>query len=340
MSDAPLENLNPVQREAVAHSGGPALIVAGAGSGKTRILAHRIAHLIREQEVPPQAILAITFTNKAAQEMAQRVGGLLGSRVARGMWILTFHSTCVRILRREHEILGIPSHFSIYDEADSERVVKSVLKALGLDERRFPARGVLATIRRAKDNLLSAMEFAEAADSWYEHQVAEIYLEYARGLDAAGALDFDDLIMRTVHLFRSHPAILEHYQERFRHVLIDEYQDTNRAQYHLVNLLSAKHRNVMVVGDADQGIYSWRGATIQNLLDFEHDYPDARAFMLEQNYRSTQTILEAANALIEHNVQRKPKTLWTEADRGDPIVRFRAEDEHEEAWFLAVEVQR
>jgi DNA helicase-2/ATP-dependent DNA helicase PcrA len=334
-----LESLNPVQREAVLHGEGPALIVAGAGSGKTRILAHRIANLI-QGGASPQSILAITFTNKAAQEMSERVEGLVGGRVARGMWILTFHSACVRILRREHEVVGLPSHFTIYDEADSERVVKGILRDIGVDERRFPARGVLAQIGQAKDSLLSAREFAEAAGNWYERQVADLYLEYEGRLAAAGALDFDDLIMRAVRLFREHPEILEHYQERFRHILVDEYQDTNRAQYHLVNLLAGKHRNVMVVGDADQGIYSWRGATIQNLLDFEHDYPEARQFMLEQNYRSTQTILEAANALIEHNLQRKPKSLWTESERGDPIVRFKAEDEHEEAWFVAVEVER
>ncbi|MGH2767205.1 MAG: ATP-dependent helicase, partial [Actinomycetota bacterium] len=275
MADSPLlAPLNPVQREAVLRADGPVLIVAGAGSGKTRILTHRIAHLIVEGGVRPQSILAITFTNKAAQEMADRVEALVGSRIARGMWILTFHAACARILRREHGLLGLPSHFSIYDEGDTERVVKMSLEALGLDAKRFHPRAVAAAIGKAKDNLLTAAEFGQAAGNWYERTLADVYAEYERRLAAAGAVDFDDLILRTVRLFRSHPEVLQHYQERFRYVLIDEYQDTNRAQYHLVNLLAAKHRNICVVGDADQGIYSWRGATIQNLLDFEHDYPD------------------------------------------------------------------
>jgi len=341
VADSPLlAPLNPVQREAVLHTEGPVLIVAGAGSGKTRILTHRIAYLIRERGVPPQAILAITFTNKAAQEMADRVEALVGSRVARGMWVLTFHSACARILRREHALLGLPSHFSIYDEGDTERVIKMCLEAMGLDPKRFHPKAVAAAIGKAKDNLLSAGEFAQAADNWYESTMADVYAEYERRLAAAGAVDFDDLILRTVRLFREHPEVLGHYQERFRYVLVDEYQDTNRAQYHLVNLLAAAHRNVCVVGDADQGIYSWRGATIQNLLDFEHDYPDAEEFILDQNYRSTRTILEVANALIEHNVQRKPKNLWTDADHGSAVVRYRAEDEHDEAWFIATQVER
>jgi DNA helicase II / ATP-dependent DNA helicase PcrA len=339
--DSPLlAPLNPVQREAVLHTEGPVLIVAGAGSGKTRILTHRIAYLIAEGGVRPQSMLAITFTNKAAQEMADRVEALVGTRIARGMWILTFHSACARILRREHTLLGLPSHFSIYDEGDTERVIKMCLESAGVDPKRFPPRAVAAAIGKAKDNLLTAAESAEAAGNWYEQTVADLYAEYERRLAAAGAVDFDDLILRTVRLFQAHPQVLEHYQERFRFVLIDEYQDTNRAQYHLVNLLAAKHRNLCVVGDADQGIYSWRGATIQNLLDFEHDYPDAEEFILDQNYRSTRTILEVANALIENNLQRKPKNLWTEADHGTPVVRYRAEDEHDEAWFVAQQVER
>jgi DNA helicase II / ATP-dependent DNA helicase PcrA len=314
--------------------------VAGAGSGKTRILTHRIAYLIREHGVPPGAILAITFTNKAAQEMADRVEALVGSRVAGRMWILTFHSACARIMRREHALLGLPSHFSIYDEADTERVIKMVLADAGVDDRRFPPRGVAAAIGKAKDNLLSAREFAENAGNWYERQISELYLAYEARLAAAGAVDFDDLILRTVRLFRDHQEVLGHYQERFRFIHIDEYQDTNRAQYHLVNQMAARYRNVCVVGDADQGIYSWRGATIQNLLDFEQDYPDAREFILDQNYRSTRTILEVANALIEHNIQRKPKNLWTDSDEGSPVVRYRAEDEHDEASFIAQEVER
>jgi DNA helicase-2/ATP-dependent DNA helicase PcrA len=334
-----LAPLNPVQRDAVLQTEGPVLIVAGAGSGKTRILTHRIAYLIRERNVHPNQVLAITFTNKAAQEMQERVQELLGTLLSRGMWILTFHSTCARILRREHQRLGLPSHFSIYDEADSERVIKMVLRDAGLDERKFPPKAMKAVISRAKDALLGATEYAQAAGNWYERTVAEVFQGYEARLRSAGAVDFDDLILRTVQLFRAQPEVLEHYQERFRYILIDEYQDTNRAQYHLVNLLASKHRNICVVGDADQGIYSWRGATIQNLLDFEHDYPDAQEFILDQNYRSTRTILEVANALIEHNIQRKPKNLWTDSAHGSPVVRYRAENEHDEAWFVAQEVE-
>jgi DNA helicase-2/ATP-dependent DNA helicase PcrA len=335
-----LEGLNPVQREAVLHTDGPVLIVAGAGSGKTRALTHRVAYLIREQEVSPYAILAITFTNKAAQEMADRVEGLVGAQVAKGMWILTFHSACARILRREHACVGIPSHFSIYDEGDTERVIALSLKQLGVDPKRYPPRQVAAVIGRAKDNLVGPAEFAREAGNFYEQTVADIYATYQRRLKSAGALDFDDIIMETVGLFRRNPEVLEHYQERFRYILIDEYQDTNRAQYHLVNLLAAKHRNICVVGDADQGVYSWRGATIKNLLDFEHDYPDAAIFVMEQNYRSTQSILQVANMLIDHNVQRKPKSLWSEGQQGDLAVRYRAQNEHDEAWFVASEVER
>ena len=340
-SESPLlDGLNPVQREAVLHTEGPVLIVAGAGSGKTRALTHRVAYLIRERGVSPYAILAITFTNKAAQEMADRVEGLLGTRIARGMWILTFHAACARILRREHTHLGVPGHFSIYDEGDTERAISFALRQLNVDPKRYPPRQVAAIIGRAKDNLIGPAEFEANAGTYYERVVASVYAEYQRRLRAAGALDFDDIIMETVRLFREHPPILEHYQERFRYILIDEYQDTNRAQYHLVNLLAAKHRNICVVGDADQGVYSWRGATIQNLLDFEHDHPDAAVFVMEQNYRSSGAILDLANALIEHNIHRKPKSLWTVADRGDPAVRYRAENEHDEAWYVATEVER
>jgi DNA helicase-2/ATP-dependent DNA helicase PcrA len=340
-SESPLlAGLNPIQKEAVLQTEGPVLIVAGAGSGKTRALTHRIAHLIRDRGISPYAILAITFTNKAAQEMADRVEGLLGTRVAKGMWILTFHAACARILRREHTHLGVPSHFSIYDEGDTERVVSLCLKQMNIDPKRYPPRQVAAMIGRAKDNLVTPAEYERAATTYYEQTIASIYAEYQRRLRAAGALDFDDIIMETVRLFREHAEVLEHYQERFRYVLIDEYQDTNRAQYHLVNMLAAKHRNLCVVGDADQGVYSWRGATIKNLLDFEHDYPEATIFVMDQNYRSTQAILEVANALIEHNLQRKPKSLWTEAEGGELAVRFRADNEHDEAWFVTGEVER
>jgi ATP-dependent DNA helicase UvrD/PcrA len=335
-----IETLNPVQAEAVLHTEGPALIVAGAGSGKTRALTHRIAYLIREQGVNPYSILAITFTNKAAREMAERVESLIGERIAKGMWILTFHSACARILRREHEHLGLPSSFTIYDDGDTERLISSVLKDLDLDLKRYPPRAMAAAIGKAKDHVLSAAEFAGAAGNLYEQTIAKVYTEYERRKHAAGALDFDDLITEAVRLFREFPAVLEHYQEWFRYILIDEYQDTNRAQYQLVNLLAAKYRNICVVGDADQGVYSWRGATIQNLLDFERDYPDAEIFLMEQNYRSTSNILAVANALIEHNVHRKPKSLWTETQGGELAVRYRADDEHEEAVFVAEEVHR
>jgi DNA helicase-2/ATP-dependent DNA helicase PcrA len=335
-----LESLNPVQREAVLHTEGPVLIVAGAGSGKTRALTHRIAYLIRELGLSPYAILAITFTNKAAREMAERVEGLLGERIARGMWILTFHSACARILRREHNHLGLPSSFTIYDEADTERLISGVLRDVNVDAKRFPPRAMATAIGKAKDVVVGADEYANAAANFYEQIIAKVYVEYERRKRAAGALDFDDLISETVRLFRDHPEILEHYQERFRYILIDEYQDTNRAQYQLVNLLADKYGNLCVVGDADQGVYSWRGATIQNLLDFERDWPSAQVFLMEQNYRSTQNILAIANALIEHNVQRKPKSLWTETTGGELAVRFRADNEHEEALFVAEEIHR
>ena len=335
-----LETLNPIQREAVLHTEGPVLIVAGAGSGKTRALTHRIAFLIEERGVAPGEILAITFTNKAAREMAERVESLMGTRISKGMWILTFHSTCARILRREHARLGLPSSFSIYDGGDTERLISTVLRDLGIDPKRFAPRAMAAGIGKAKDHLISASEFAEQAGNFYEKTVAEVYAGYEKKLAAAGALDFDDLIVRTVRLFQDNPAVLEHYQERFRYILIDEYQDTNRAQYHLVNMLAAKYRNLCVVGDADQGVYSWRGATIQNLLDFERDYPDAEVFLMEQNYRSTQAILSVANALIEQNVQRKPKSLWTETPGGELTVRYRADNEHEEALFVGEEIER
>jgi DNA helicase-2/ATP-dependent DNA helicase PcrA len=335
-----LESLNPVQAEAVLHTEGPVLIVAGAGSGKTRALTHRIAYLIREHGVSPYAILAITFTNKAAREMAERVEGLLGQRIATGMWISTFHSACARILRREHEYLDLPTSYTIYDDGDTERLIAGVLRDLDLDAKRFPPRAMAAAIGRAKDHVVSAEEFSGAAGNFYEQTIARVYAAYEERKRAAGALDFDDLIAEVVRLFRDHPEVLEHYQERFPYILVDEYQDTNRAQYQLVNLLAAKYRNLCVVGDADQGVYSWRGATIQNLLDFERDYPDAAVFLMEQNYRSTSNILAVANALIEHNLQRKPKSLWTETEEGELAVRFRGDNEHEEALFVAEETHR
>ncbi len=335
-----IEGLNDIQAEAVLHTEGPVLIVAGAGSGKTRALTHRIAYLIRELGISPGGILAITFTNKAAREMAARVEALLGARVAKGMWILTFHSMCARLLRREHAYLELPSSFTIYDEGDTERLIGGIVRDIDLDPKRFPPRALAGAIGRAKDQVIDARRFAELAANFYEETVAKVYAAYETRKRTAGALDFDDLIMETVRLFEEHPEVLQHYQERFRYLLVDEYQDTNRAQYQLVNLLAERYRNVCVVGDADQGVYSWRGATIANLLEFERDYPDATVFLMEQNYRSTQNILEVANALIEHNVQRKPKSLWTEAATGELAVQYRANDEHDEAFFLAQEVER
>jgi DNA helicase-2/ATP-dependent DNA helicase PcrA len=335
-----LEGLNEIQREAVLHTEGPVLIVAGAGSGKTRALTHRIAYLVREHGVSPFEILAITFTNKASREMAERVERLIGSGIAKGMWVLTFHSTCARILRREHTHLGVPSSFTIYDDGDTERLIAGILKDLDVDPKRFPPKQMAAAIGKAKDRVITADVFATMASNFYEEIVAKVYAAYETRKRAAGALDFDDLITETVRLFRDHPDVLRHYQERFRYILVDEYQDTSRAQYELVKLLAERYRNVCVVGDADQGVYSWRGATIQNILDFERDYADAQVFLMEQNYRSTGNILGVANALIEHNVQRKPKTLWTDAPSGELVVTFRANDEHEEALFVASEIQR
>lgn len=335
-----LDGLNDIQREAVLHTEGPVLIVAGAGSGKTRALTHRIAYLIREEKISPFQILAITFTNKASREMAERVQGLVGAGVARGMWILTFHSACVRILRREHAHVGVPSSFTIYDDGDTERLIAGILKSLNLDPKRFPPKAMAAGISRAKDQVLGPDDLAGLVSNFYEETVAKVYAAYESRKRDAGALDFDDLITETVNLFRGHPEVLRHYQERFRYLLIDEYQDTSRAQYQLVNQLAERYRNLCVVGDADQGVYSWRGATIQNIMDFERDYPDAAVFMMEQNYRSTQSILAVANALIQENVHRKPKSLWTEAAGGELVVSFKAGDEHEEALFVASEVER
>ncbi len=329
-----VEGLNPDQLDAVVHTHGPLLIVAGAGSGKTRVLTHRIAHLIAEHGVSPFRILAITFTNKAAEEMRQRVATLVGP-VAEKMWVSTFHSACVRILRRDADRLGFPRTFSIYDQADAVRLTGYVLRDLKLDPKRFPPRQVHAAISAAKNDLVLPDEFRERARTIYERKVGDAYVEYQARLLKAGAMDFDDLLVNTVRLFRQCPDVLRHYQERFEHVMVDEYQDTNRAQNELVLLLAAEHRNVTVVGDHDQSIYRFRGADMRNILEFETAFPDTTVITLEQNYRSTQTILDAANAVIEHNVSRKPKTLWTDQGAGDRIVRFHAEDEADEAQWVA-----
>lgn len=331
-----LLELNPVQIDAVEHPGGPVLVVAGAGSGKTRVLTHRIAWLI-EQGISPFSIIAITFTNKAADEMKRRVVELVGSP-AESMWVSTFHSACVRILRREAKRLGIRSSFSIYDKADSERLIKLCLKELNIDPKRVPPRAVGAAISDAKNRLIGAGLYSDFASNPWERTIAEVYSDYERRLLENSALDFDDLIMRCVEVFDRFPDALHSYQERFQHVLIDEFQDTNHAQARWATLLAGKWRNIFVVGDADQGIYAFRGATIRNLLDFERDWPEARVVTLEQNYRSTKTILRAANAVIENNVARKPKELWTELPTGDPVVRYRAQNEHDEAAWVADEV--
>jgi DNA helicase-2/ATP-dependent DNA helicase PcrA len=333
-----LAGLNPDQAEAVVHAQGPLLVVAGAGSGKTRVLTHRIAYLIA-QGVSPFEILAITFTNKAADEMKHRVGALVGS-VAQKMWVSTFHSACVRILRRDGKALGFPSSFTIYDQADAVRLTGYVLRDLNLDPKRFTPRGTHAAISAAKNELISVEEYAERAGGLFEKKIADVYREYQARLLQAGAMDFDDLLTQTVRLFQQHPDVLYHYQQRFKYVLVDEFQDTNRAQNELVTLLAARHRNICVVGDSDQSIYSFRAADIRNILEFEEAFPDATVVVLEQNYRSTQTILDAANAVIAHNMGRKPKELWTDQGAGDHILRYSAEDEQDESAWISTELAR
>ncbi|MGI5206693.1 DNA helicase PcrA [Spirillospora sp. CA-108201] len=339
-----LDGLNPQQRAAVVHSGSPLLIVAGAGSGKTRVLTHRIAHLLGEREVHPGQILAITFTNKAAAEMKERVDALVGPR-SRAMWVMTFHSACVRILRREARRLGFPTSFSIYDQADANRLMALVCRELDLDPKRYPPKSFSAQVSNLKNELIDYETFKARASTHMEQTLAEAYEMYQARLQQAGAMDFDDLIMMTVNLLQVFPEAAEHYRRRFRHVLVDEYQDTNHAQYELVRELTAPVEGVgaaelCVVGDADQSIYAFRGATIRNILEFERDYTDATTIMLEQNYRSTQTILSAANAVIERNADRKPKKLWSDQGEGHKIIGYVADNEHDEAAFVAREVDR
>ncbi|QLJ05352.1 DNA helicase PcrA [Streptomyces sp. NEAU-sy36] len=349
-----LVGLNDNQRAAVVHAGSPLLIVAGAGSGKTRVLTHRIAHLLAERGVHPGQILAITFTNKAAGEMKERVEQLVGPR-ANAMWVMTFHSACVRILRRESKKLGFTSSFSIYDAADSKRLMALVCRDLDLDPKRFPPKSFSAKISNLKNELIDEEDFAAQAADGFEKTLAQAYALYQSRLREANALDFDDLIMTTVNLLRAFPDVAEHYRRRFRHVLVDEYQDTNHAQYALVRELvgtgahdedvpPGEHETppaeLCVVGDADQSIYAFRGATIRNILQFEEDYPDATTILLEQNYRSTQTILSAANAVIERNESRRPKNLWTNAGQGARITGYVADTEHDEAQFVADEIDR
>jgi DNA helicase-2/ATP-dependent DNA helicase PcrA len=334
-----LAGLNDSQRAAVTHFGTPLLIVAGAGSGKTRVLTNRIAYLLAAREVHPGEIIAITFTNKAAGEMKERVAGLVGNR-ARLMWVSTFHSACVRILRAEHEHAGLKSTFSIYDADDSRRLMQMVGRELDLDPKRHPARKLAAQVSNLKNELIDAETASANAKNPESRTVAEAYVLYQRRLREAQALDFDDLIMATVHLLQSHPDVAEHYRRRFRHVLVDEYQDTNHAQYALVKELVGNTGELCVVGDADQSIYAFRGATIRNIMEFERDYPDARTILLEQNYRSTQTILNAANAVINRNTERKAKNLWSDAGEGERIVGYVADNEHAEADWVAREIDR
>jgi DNA helicase-2/ATP-dependent DNA helicase PcrA len=369
--DTLLDGLNPQQRAAVVHEGSPLLIVAGAGSGKTRVLTHRIAYLLAAREVPPTQILAITFTNKAAGEMAARAAALTGSR-ARSMWLMTFHSACVRILRREAPRFGYPSSFSIYDQADSQRLMAIVCRELELDAKYHPPKGMVAQVSNLKNELVDYESFGSRASGYREKALAEAYAEYQRRLVAAGAMDFDDLIMVTVNLLQAFPEAAAAYRSRFRHVLVDEYQDTNHAQYVLVRELAGQGTGsiggngdgpgqppapgeaasrpageappgpaeLCVVGDADQSIYAFRGATIRNIEEFERDFAGARVILLEQNYRSTQNILAAANAVVSRNISRIPKNLWSDQGDGPPIVGYVADNEHDEAAFVAEEVDR
>ena len=355
ITHALLDDLNPQQRAAVVHHGGPLLIVAGAGSGKTRVLTRRIAYLLAERDVSPGEILAITFTNKAAGEMAARAASLTGAR-ARAMWVMTFHSACVRILRREAQRFGYPSSFSIYDQADSQRLMALVCRELDLDAKHHPPKAMLAQVSNLKNELIDHETLAARADGYREKALAEAYGEYQRRLVAAGAMDFDDLIMNTVFLLQAFPEVAQAYRRRFRHVLVDEYQDTNHAQYILVRELvghgeagghgdgaaddAVPPGELCVVGDADQSIYAFRGATIRNIEEFSRDFPGATVILLEQNYRSTQNILAAANAVVSCNTGRTPKKLWSAAGDGPPIVGYVADSEHDEAAFVAEEVDQ
>ncbi|MEY4175432.1 MAG: ATP-dependent helicase PcrA [Actinomycetota bacterium] len=333
-----LQSLNPDQLDAVVHRGGPLLVVAGAGSGKTRVLTHRIAHLIHEG-VPPSGILAITFTNKAADEMKHRVAALVGP-VVKAMWVCTFHSACVRILRAHAEALGYPRTFSIYDQSDAQRLAGYVVRDLGLDAKRFPPKAAHGQISLWKNELVTPEVAVERASNVFDRKHAEIYVEYQSRLQKAGAMDFDDLLMNTVLLFRRHPEVLAHYQQRFRQVLIDEFQDTNTAQNEIALQLAAQHHQITIVGDGDQSVYGWRGADVRNIAQFEDAFDDVTTIVLDQNYRSTQTILDAANAVIANNPGRKEKRLWSDKGQGSKIVRYTAEDEGDEATWVARRVQQ
>src|SRR6478672_6690143 len=334
-----LSGLNPAQYEAVTLPPGPILVVAGSCSGKTRVLTHRLAYLVAELGASPFEILAITFTNKAAGEMRERVAQLLGP-VGHRMWVSTFHAACSRILRREASLLGYRSSFTIYDQADATRLTDWVRRDLNLDPKRFPGRQLHQQISALKNELILPAEYAAQAVGPAERRVAEVYTEYQRRLAEASAVDFDDLLVLTVRLFREHPEALFRYQQRFRHVLVDEFQDTNAAQWELVRLLALEHRSIMVVGDDAQSVYRFRGADFRNLLKFEDAFPEATVVVLDQNYRSTSRILEAANAVIANNATTRKKHLWTDKGAGEPIVRYQGDDEHDEAHFVSGEIQR
>ncbi|HWK18568.1 MAG TPA: UvrD-helicase domain-containing protein [Solirubrobacteraceae bacterium] len=334
-----LEGLNEPQRQAVTHGDGPLLILAGAGSGKTRVLTHRIAHLVATDVARPNEILAITFTNKAAGEMRDRAELLVGRRV-RAMWVMTFHAACARMLRADAHRLGYTRQFTIYDQADARRLVKRCLDELGIDPKRFTPGGIHSQISDAKNRLRDADDYGRMVGSFFEQTVADVYRTYERELHRMNAMDFDDLLVRAVNVLELFPEVRERYAGGFRHVLVDEYQDTNHAQYRWLQLVTGEHRNLMVVGDDAQSVYGFRGADIRNILDFEDTFPDARVIKLEQNYRSTQTILDAANAVIRNNRAQKPKSLWTELGQGDPIKVRELEDEHAEARFVTGEIQR
>jgi DNA helicase-2/ATP-dependent DNA helicase PcrA len=337
--DGLIAGLTAPQREAVVYRGGPLLVVAGAGSGKTRVLTRRIAHLIASRDAAPWQILAITFTNKAADEMRRRVEELVGRRAGR-MWVSTFHSACVRILRAHGERLGYKGSFTIYDEADSRRLTEIVCRDLDIDTKKMAPRSILGQISAAKSAGQGPAEYRTASLTIFDRRVADVFDQYPQRLVAANAMDFDDLLLNTVRLFGDHPDVLDHYRARFTHVLIDEYQDTNAVQNTMAVQLAGGHRNIVVVGDSDQSVYRFRGADISNILDFERAFPDATTITLDQNFRSTQTILDAANAVIANNVSRKPKSLWTDRGEGEPIIRYRAENEYDEAEWLAHEVTR
>ena len=333
-----LAGLNPKQKEAVLHTEGPLLIMAGAGSGKTRVLTHRIAYLIEEKNVNPWNILAITFTNKAAREMKERVSGILG-KGGEDVWVSTFHSMCVRILRRDVDAIGYDRNFTILDSSDQLTLMKRILKELNIDPKKYDPRSILGSISNAKNELLTPETYAERQGSFFEEIVARCYDAYQKALRNNQSMDFDDLIMNTIRLFEDNDEVLTYYQNKFHYLHVDEYQDTNHAQYTLVNMLAARFRNLCVVGDADQSIYGWRGADMQNILDFEKDYNDATVILLEQNYRSTKSILDAANQVIKNNSNRRDKNLWTDNQAGEQITYYRADSERDEAQFIISKIK-